>query len=181
VEGDVEVPESTLHLGGLALAQAAWAASGSAKGVALDPIAFVRRGAELQLMRFEASSQALAIQGGRAALLKQQSTLDAWAFAREGLMDENAFGLSGVESSEAGKVDVLAIDAWSHEMSEAITLIQAYQPNTSGRFRVLGDALFVAAGQTVDGERAATWREQVYAGVQKHEQVAPLWRRWRRN
>ncbi|MBI5364665.1 MAG: hypothetical protein HZA53_15925 [Planctomycetes bacterium] len=148
-------------------------------GQALAPLAFVRRGTDLQLMRFEAETQELAIQGGKAALAKKQSTLDAWAFAREGLMDERAFELSGVQSSEAGKVDVLAVDAWSHEMKEPITVIQAYQPFASGAFKVLGQALIVAEGATVEGARAERLRKLVYAGVQKHEKVAPMWKQWR--
>lgn len=168
-----------MHLGGLALAHAAWSVSDLAAGQALAPLAFVRRGTDLQLMRFEAESQEMAIQGGRAALAKKQSTLDAWAFAREGLMDERAFEITEVASSEKGKVDVLAVDVWSHEMKEPITVIQAYQPFASGAFKVVGEALIVADGATVDGARAQRLRKLVYAGVQKHEKVAPMWKRWR--
>lgn len=175
----MEVPEGTLHLGGLALAHAAWSVSELPAGQALAPLAFVRRGTDLQLMRFEAESQELAIKGGRAALAKKQSTLDAWAFAREGLMDGRAFELGEVASSEAGKVDVLAVDAWSHEMQDAITVIQAYQPFATGQFRVVGAALIVADGQTLEGARAERLRKLVYAGVRKHEKVAPMWKQWR--
>lgn len=175
----MKVPDSTLHLAGLALGHAAWSVSDLAAGEALAPIAFVRRGQDLQLMRFEAETQELAIQGGRAALEKQQSALDAWAFAREGLMDVKAFDLKGIQSSEEGKIDVLAIDAWSHEMSEPITLIQAFQPNSTGTFLVRGDALVVIQGQGVEGARAARMRALLYEGVLKHEKVAPLWKRWR--
>lgn len=130
-------------------------------------------------MRFEAESQEVAIRGGRAELAKQQSTLDAWAFAREGLIDERAFEVGVVQSSEKGKLDVLAVDAWSHEMAEPVSVIQAYQPFSSGRFRVLGEALIVVRGETVEGAKAERMRRHVYAGVKKHEKVAPVWKTWR--
>jgi hypothetical protein len=175
----IEVLESTLHLAGLALAHAAWSVSDLEKGQALAPLAFVRRGTDLQLLRFEAESQELAIQGGRAALAKQQSTLDAWAFAREGLMDERAFALEDVKSSEQGKVDVLAIDAWSYEMKEPVTVIQAYQPLACGQFKVRGEVLIVLSGKSVEGAKAKKMRAHVYDGVMKHEKVGPLWPGWR--
>lgn len=175
----LEVPESTLHLGGLALAHAAWSVCDLPAGQALCPLAFVRRGGELQLMRFEAESQERAIRGGRRELAKRQSQFDAWAFAREGLMDERVFGLENAKSSAAGKLDVLAVDTWSHEMKKPITVIQAYQPFSTGEFRVLGDALIVANGETVDGPRGDRLRSHVYVGVQRHEKVAPMWKQWR--
>lgn len=175
----LEVPSATLQLSGLALAQAAWNVSELEAGATLCPLAFLRRGENLQLMRFEADSQDVAIRGGRAELAKQQSTLDAWAFAREGLIDGRAFEVGEVRSSEKGKLDVIAVDAWSHEMEEAVTVIQAYQPSSSGRFRVLGEAMIVAKGETVEGAKADRMRRQVYAGVKKHEKVAPVWETWR--
>ena len=97
-----EVLESTLHLAGLALAHAAWSVSDLERGQALAPLAFVRRGTDLQLLRFEAETQELAIQGGRAALAQQQSTLDAWAFAREASL--RSLFVRSIASAECGHV-----------------------------------------------------------------------------
>lgn len=172
------IPDSTLHLGGLALAHAAWTVSDLPNGETLCPLAFVRRGQDLQLIRFEADSQATAIQGGRAELEKQQSSMDAWAFAREGLVEQDLFELGPAPSSEQGKLDVLTIDIWSHDMSRRITFIQPYQPQATGSFRVLGDALVVVDGKVVDGKRAERMRAHLYQGARKHPKAADLWDRW---
>src|SRR2546425_10308417 len=82
-------PGSGLLLAGFVLAHAAWSVSDLPNGELLAPLAMVERGGHREITRFEAASQAAAIAEGRAAMAKLGTSVDAWAFAREGLIREN--------------------------------------------------------------------------------------------
>jgi len=174
----MNVPESTLQLGGLALAHAALGLSDLPRGETLAPLAFVRRGQDLQLLRFEAETQAIAITGGRAELEKQQSSMDAWAFAREGLVEIGKFEMGAIPSSEPGKLDVLTVEVWSHDTPERVTFVQAYQPHSTGAFKVVGEALVVVDGKVVEGKRAERMRAHLYQGARQYPKTAELWDQW---
>ena len=161
------IPESALILAGFVLAHAAWSVSDLPKGQLLVPLAIVEKDGKRQLQRFEAKTQEQAIAEGKATLAKQQLTLDAWAFAREGLM------------TEAGrKVDVITVDVWVKGMPQPISFIQKFTPYSSGTFRIHGPPTVVVDGKVVEAAVAASYISGVSKGVQQHPKVAPLWDRW---
>jgi hypothetical protein len=163
----VIAPDSALILAGFVLAHAAWSVSDLPKGQLLVPLAIVEKDGKRQLHRFEAATQEQAIVEGKAALAKQQPNLDAWAFAREGLISE-----------AGGKVDVITVDVWAKGMQRPISLIQKFTPYSSGTFRINGTPIVVIDGKIVDVAEAAPYVVGISKGVQQHTKVAPLWDRW---
>jgi len=162
-------PGSGLLLAGFVLAHAAWSVSDLPKGELLAPLAMVERGGHREITRFEAASQAAAIAEGRAAMAKLGTSVDAWAFAREGLIRENG-----------GPVDVLTIDFWAKGMKTPASLVQRYEPfATRGRFRIVGEPVIVISGVAQPPEVAKRWLTTVLQGVHQHPKVASLWSTWK--
>lgn len=162
------MPDSLVLLAGFVLAHAAWSVSDLPKGELLTPLAVVEKGGQRQILRFEAETQEQAIAEAKATLAKRQGQLDAWAFAREGLMAEGP-----------GTVDVLTIDAWAKGMTRPITFVQKFQPYSSGAFRIRGDAVVVVDGKALTGTEATKLVRTLYGGVSGHAKAGPLWQGWR--
>ena len=102
---------------GFTFAHATWNVSDLPKGELLCPLAIVQKGEKRELQRFEAVTQESAISQGKIAMGKLQGTSEAWAFAREGLINEST-----------GKVDVLVADFWGKGMDKPCTLLQRFEP-----------------------------------------------------
>src|SRR5689334_1387184 len=108
--GTMPIPESAVLLAGFVLAHAVWSVSDLPKGDLLVPLAIIEKNGQREVLRFEAETQAEAINEGKATLVKHQADADAWAFAREGQFKED------------GKyVDVISVDAWAKGMAAPIT------------------------------------------------------------
>jgi len=82
----VSIPTFALRLVGFVLAHAAWSISDVPKGELPVPLAIVERQGQRQLFRFEAETQDAAIAKGKATVAEATDSVDAWAFAREGLL-----------------------------------------------------------------------------------------------
>jgi hypothetical protein len=162
------IPEAASLLAGFVLAHAAWSASDLPKGELLVPLAVVEVKSERHLQRFEASVQDKAIAAGKAAMQSAMSTADAWAFARDGLLERDGH-----------KVDVISVDFWARGMSSPATLIQEYRPFApSGKFKIIGDPIIVIDGVKQSPAVVADVLERVRAGIRSHPKVANLWSTW---
>lgn len=161
-------PESAILLAGFVLGHAAWSISDLPKGALLVPLAIVEKNGQRQLLRFEAQTQDQAIADGKTTLAKRQHELDAWAFGREGLMQE-----------AHGKVDVLTVDAWATGMTRPITFVQRFSPYSSGAFRIKGDPIVVVDGNALEGAEAVQLVKRLYDGVRQHPKAGQLWQDWR--
>jgi hypothetical protein len=154
---------------GFALAHATWSVSDLEEGELLCPLAFVQRSDRLDLARFEAPSQEQAISNGKEAMRRLDSSVAAWAFAREGLYRENSDG-----------VDVISVDFWAPGMGSPATLLQRFVPNAgTGKFRLIGEPTLVVDGVAQRPEEASASLELVLSGVQQHPKVASLWNSWK--
>ena len=164
----MSIPELGLLLAGFVLAHAAWSASDLPEGELLVPLAIVERGGTRELMRFEAETQEEAIKQGKASMAGLTGTVDAWAFARDGLM------------TEAGrKVDVITIDFWAKGMEEPVSVIQRYEPFAAkGRFRVIGQLEIVIRDAVQESQVAEQYISRIRAGVSQHPKAASLWPSW---
>jgi len=161
-------PESAILLAGFVLGHAAWSISDLPKGALLVPLAIVEKSGQRQLLRFEAQTQDQAIADGKTTLAKRQHEFDAWAFGREGLMQE-----------ARGKVDVLTVDAWATGMTRPITFVQRFSPYSSGTFRIKGDPIVVVDGKALEGAEAVQLVKRLYDGVRQHPKAGQLWQDWR--
>jgi len=161
-------PESAILLAGFVLGHAAWSISDLPKGALLVPLAIVERNGQRQLLRFEAQTQDQAIADGKTTLAKRQHEFDAWAFGREGLMQE-----------ARGKVDVLTVDAWATGMTRPITFVQRFSPYSSGAFRINGDPIVVVDGKALERAEAVQLVKRLYDGVRQHPKAGQLWQEWR--
>ncbi len=161
------IPESGVLLAGFVLAHAVWSVSDLPKGDLLVPLAIIEKNGQREVLRFEAETQAEAINEGKATLVKRQADADAWAFAREGQFKED------------GKyVDVISVDAWAKEMAAPITFVQRFQPFASGKFKVLGEAWVVIDGKVQTPEVSSQLISQLNRGIQSHSRAAKLWPEW---
>ena len=161
-------PESAILLAGFVLGHAAWSISDLPKGALLVPLAMVEKNGQRQLLRFEAQTQDQAIADGKTTLATRQHEFDAWAFGREGLMQE-----------ARGKVDVLTVDAWATGMTRPITFVQRFSPYSSGAFRTNGDPIVVVDGKALEGAEAVQLVKRLYDGVRQHPKAGQLWQEWR--
>ena len=155
-------------LAGFVLAHAVWSVSDLPEGEALVPLAGIERDGKREFMRFEAETQAEAIDNGKAHMAKFQSEGTTWVFAREGLM----------RNKDGSAVDVITVEAWQPGMQEPIVFLQFFKPFASGEFKLLGAPVAVVSGKMLPEAEAAPYLEMLQKGIDSHEQVAPLWRSW---
>jgi hypothetical protein len=161
------IPESAVLLAGFVLAHAAWSVCDLPKGDLLVPLAIVEKDGQRELLRFEAETQEQAITEGKATMVKRQSEVDAWAFAREGqFKDGDKY------------VDVISVDAWAKGMSSPITFVQPFQPFASGKFRVLGEPWVVIDGKVQSESVSKQLISQLNRGIRSHSKAAAHWPEW---
>jgi len=161
------LPESALLLAGFVLAHSAWSISDAPE--LLVPLAMIERNSKREVLRFESPTQEEAIAKGKTHLADLKD-VDSWAFAREGLLNENG-----------KKVDVISVDIWSRGSNERITLIQRFEPfSVRKHFRLIGEPDVSVDGVIQDKAHSQKVLETVRKGVAQHSKVAPLWDTWKR-
>jgi hypothetical protein len=160
------MPEPPLLLAGFTLAHAL----GSIADVdeLLCPLALIERNGERELLRFEAETQEEAISAGKEHLRANEMDADAWAFAREGVLDEGG-----------EKVDVISVDLAATAMSNPITFVQRFEPFARrNQFRLIGAPLVIIGGVKQDHYVTGRLLPTLRQGIQEHGMVAPLWDTW---
>ena len=166
----MNVPASALLLAGFVLAHAAWNVSDLPKGDLLVPMAMVEKGGQRQLIRYEAETQEKAIAKGKAEMAGLGPDVEAWAFARDGVL----------RGTDGSTVDVLTIDLWAKGMKSPAQLIQRYEPFAQrSHFQLLGDPMVMVDGRALEPKDAKALLEIVLRGVQQHPKAAALWQGWR--
>ena len=167
----MSLPDAGLLLAGFVLAHAVWNVSDLPKGELLVPLAIIEQGDKRELIRFEADSQEAAIAKGKAMMAELGTSVDAWAFARDGLLRDPETGRA---------VDVLTIDFWAKGMESPANLIQRYEPSAKRRkFRLLDDLMVSIDGVVLQPKDSKTLLEVILRGVQQHPKAAPLWPSWK--
>jgi hypothetical protein len=166
----MSLPNAGLLLAGFVLAHAVWNVSDMPKGELLVPLAIVERGEKRELIRFEADTQEAAIAKGKAMMAELGKSVDAWAFARDGLLRDPETGRA---------VDAVTIDFWAKGMESPANLIQRYEPfATRRKFRLLGEPMVLISGVALQPKDSMPLLEVISRGVQQHPQAAPLWPSW---
>ena len=161
-------PESLLILAGFAFAHATWSVSDLPEGELLAPLAIVEIAGQRQLLRFEAETQAEAIAQGKTTLKEQEVTFDAWAFAREGEIQESDKNIA-----------VLTIEAKARGMPESVLFVQRFRPFSSGRFQLIGEPIVSVGGKEASDKVSEQLISQLKLGIQSHGDAAILWDQWK--
>jgi hypothetical protein len=163
----VQFDSSLLSLAGFAFAHAAWSVSDLCEGELLVPLAVVEKLGQRQLLRFEAESQEEAIAEGKATLAQHEKELDAWAFVREGQIEQ-----------QGSVTDVLTIEAKRRGAQVAVVFVQPFRPFASGEFRLLGAPMVVVGGKALSSLQAEPLVAQLIVGVHTHSKAAESWQEW---
>ncbi|NRD73579.1 hypothetical protein HQQ94_10025 [Shewanella sp. VB17] len=150
---------------GLTLAHTAFIGSGQ-DGELMVPYIILQSGAKREVQNFEAETQQKAIELAHKAIDKQQASVDAWAYAQEGV----------IELADGTKQDVYLIKAWSNDLAEPIEL---YQRTQSVPFKLIGSIQmlnFEKAGFTMD--QAETFMNALNTGILSHKSANENWKNW---
>lgn len=167
-EPRVSVPDPALLLAGFVLAHSAWSVSDLPKGELLVPLAVVERDGKRELIRFEADSQEAAIAEGKAAMARLGDSVEAWAFARDGLLREGG-----------RPVDVITVDFWSKGMKAPGSIVQRYEPFANrGKFKIIGEPMVTVGGVEQQEEDSKQSVSVLLLGIQAHSEVKSLWPSW---
>lgn len=167
----LSLPPKALEVAGFVLAHAAWSVSDTRGDDVLCPLAMVERDGGRRLMRFEAATNVDAVARGKKVIADLTESADAWAFAREGMAQDD-------QNPDAG-CDVLTLEFWARGMDAPVAIVQRFdRPSKAGRFVVRGVPEVLVAGSHADEETAAEVHRGMMAGVQAHPKVADLWREW---
>jgi hypothetical protein len=161
----MQFSESLLALAGFVFAHATWSVSDLLNGELLIPLAIVENSGRRRLLRFEAETQELAINKGKATLASL--TEGAWAFAREGQIKEHGL-----------YVDVLTIEAKDQSTHESVLFVQRFQPFSSGTFKLIGEPMVVVGGKALPEIEAGPILRKLSSGVQSHVKAAEQWSSW---
>ncbi|MFT5235712.1 MAG: hypothetical protein ACI90A_001075 [Shewanella sp.] len=150
---------------GLTLAHTGFIGSGQ-DGELMVPYLILQSGAKREVQNFEAATQQEAIELAHKAIEEQQASVDAWAYAQEGV----------VELEDSTKQDVYLIKAWSNDLAEPIELYQMFQ---SSPFKLMGNIQmlnFEKAG--FDMDQAETFMNALNSGILSHKSANENWKSW---
>lgn len=161
----------SIRLAGFALAHAAWSISDLASGQTLTPFVLSEEGGARELMRLEMPTPKAAIEEGKRAIQALSERVDAWAFARDGILR-----MRDVPSAQ----HVLAVEFGSRDADVRHVVIQVYEPFAADhRFRMLGQPMITRGGELLSEQETRALFEQIEAGIREHPAVAELWPQWR--
>jgi hypothetical protein len=158
-----------LRFGGFVLAHAAWIVSDLEVGELLYPIGVIEVGDSREVIPFESQSQEESIRLGKQRMEELSSSVDRWAFARE--------GLRSTLGSDLPKQDVLSVSAWSSDLDEPIILGQIFSPRSAGKFALLGPISIVIHGMICTEEIRSKLMPVVSAGISQHPHGGH-WPKW---
>ena len=110
-------------------------------------------------------SQAEAVASAKEELTANESKFDAWAFAREGTLEESGH-----------PVHTISVSAWSIGMREPVIFIQRFE--RAPRFRLIADQLVGIDGVILDIEMSKPIIIILLKGISLHEEGWSKWGVW---
>ena len=150
---------------GLTLAHSAFIGS-EQDGELMVPYVIFQSGENREIQNFEAETQQLAVDLAHEAIEKHQSSVEAWAYAQEGM----------ITLEDGTKQDVYLIKAWTNELAEPIQAYQMFDPKPfrlTGNIKVLN---FETAGFAID--QAEAFHDAIDLGIRSHESANEKWEGW---
>jgi len=110
-------------------------------------------------------TQTDAIMLAKEELKLNQNKCDAWAFTREGVMEENGKNISTV-----------SVSGWSEGMESPVDFVQRFERTPV--YRLLGDPLVIVNGVVLGNEEAKPILATFEKGILSHEDAGPKWKSW---
>ena len=131
----------------------------------LTPFSICLRGGELHTKFHTGKTQAEAVAVAKQELAANQEKCDAWAFAREGRLEESA-----------QMRYTLSVSAWSTGMGNPVVFVQRFA--RSPTFKLLGEPLVGVEGVILDAAQAKSILTVLREGISRHEDGGPKWDSW---
>jgi hypothetical protein len=150
---------------GLTLAHSAFLGSGQ-EGELMVPYVVFQSGDNRKVQNFEAETQQQAVDLANEAIQKLQPSVDAWAYAQEGL----------ITLENGTKQGVYLIKAWVTDLIEPIQSYQMFQPKP---FKLLGNIKilnFEDSGFKM--EQAEAFHTALDSGITSHNSANKKWESW---
>jgi hypothetical protein len=136
---------------GFTLAHAVWSIAEAKANELLCPLAFIERGGNLELLRFESETQEDAISNGKDYINLHKENADVSSFAREGTFPE-----------QNKKVDVILVECWAKNETQHYSIIQKFIPNDGeGKFRLLSEPIILIDGIMQPEERVIELKKKI--------------------
>ncbi|MFA5985535.1 MAG: hypothetical protein WC782_16070 [Methylococcaceae bacterium] len=132
----------------------------------LTPFSICLKNGQLQSKFHKGTNQAEAVALAKDELKLNQSKCDAWAFAREGTLEEN------------GRLtNTLSVSSWSAGMQEPIVLVQRFEREP--KFKLINDPIIGVDGAiAINSEQSKNILSLLYKGISQHEDGGLLWSSW---
>lgn len=131
----------------------------------LTPFSICLRGKELHTKFHTGKTQAEAIETAKQELAANHDKCDAWAFAREGRLDEN---------NEV--TQTLSISAWSTGMKDSAVFIQRF--TRSPKFKLIGEPMVAIDGVVLESTKLGPVLAVLRTGISRHQDGGPKWDSW---
>lgn len=152
-------------LAGLLMAHSAFNLSFVDEVKTLTPISFCMKNGRLDPKFHEGTTQANAVAAAKTELLASQAQCDAWAFAREGVMQEDGH-----------VVHTLTVSSWSTGMKSPVDFVQRFE--RVPRFKLDGEPLVASDGVILIGPQAEQTVALLRKGIAKHPDGGSRWDTW---
>lgn len=131
----------------------------------LTPFSLCLRGGELHTKFHTGKSQAEAVAAAKQELAANRDKCDAWAFAREGRLDENE-----------QVTQTVSVSAWSSGMEDSVAFVQRFR--RSPQFKLIGDPIVAVDGVIFDSTKSKPILAVLRTGISRHEDGGPKWDSW---
>ena len=142
---------------------AAYSISDVGPGELLIPFVVTESNGKQQVTRFEAESQAEAIDNAKHFVSELGDNIELWAFAREGQMDA---------------LDVISVDCGGVLITASVTIVQPFRPNNgASQFAILPNSFVTINGSELDDSTCSQSLAIVREGVGYHPQNQ-RWNEW---
>ena len=157
------LPDDALLFGGFTLMHAAYSISDVGPGELLIPFVVTESNGKQQVTRFEAESQAEAIDNAKHFVSELGDNIELWAFAREGQMDA---------------LDIISVDCGGVLITASVTIVQPFRPNNgASQFAILPNSFVTINGSELDDSTCNQSLAIVREGVGYHPQNQ-RWNEW---
>lgn len=161
----MNIIEQALFWGGFLLAHSADNLSYIDEVKVLTPFSICFKAGEIHTQFHTGRTQAEAIAKAKDDLGANSAQCEAWAFAREGRLDENGKHLA-----------TLSVSAWATGMKTPIDIIQRFE--RSPRFRLIEEPWLALDGKILDSTESPPLLTVLRHGISRHEDGGPKWDSW---
>ena len=131
----------------------------------LAPFSICFRGGELHTKFHTGKTQAEAVATAKQELAANHDKCDAWAFAREGRLDENE-----------QITQTLSVSAWSSGMRDSVAFIQRFI--RSPKFKLIGEPIVAVDGVILEATKSEPVLAVLRTGISRHLDGGPKWDSW---